>query len=68
METFEIKGEIILLNQLLKAINWCESGAQANEVIEKGFVKVNNKTELRKRNKLTKGALVSFNGQNVQLV
>lgn len=68
METFEINEEIILLNQLLKAINWCESGAQANAAIEAGLVKVNGKKELRKRNKLPKGTLVEFDGNKVKLV
>ena len=68
MTTFEIKDEIILLNQLLKAINWCESGAQANAAIEEGLVKVNGKKELRKRNKLAKGIIVEFNGEKVKLI
>lgn len=68
MTTFEIKEDIILLNQLLKAINWCESGAQANAAIEEGLVKVNGKKELRKRNKLPKGSIVEFNGEKVKLI
>lgn len=68
METFEITDDIILLNQLLKANNWCESGAQANAAIDAGLVKVNGKKELRKRNKLTKGTIVEFDGNKVKLV
>lgn len=68
MDTFEIKEDIILLNQLLKAINWCESGAQANAAIEANLVKVNGKVELRKRNKLVKGTIVEFDGNKVKLV
>ena len=68
METFEIHGELILLNQLLKALNWCESGAQANAVIEDGLVRVNGKKELRKRNKLAKGTIVELEGNKVKLV
>jgi ribosome-associated protein len=68
METFEIKEDIILLNQLLKALNWCESGAQANAAIDDGLVKVNGKVELRKRNKLVKGTIVEFDGNKVKLV
>lgn len=68
METFQIQGDIILLNQLLKALNWCENGAQANAVIDEGLVKVNGKVELRKRNKLTKGFVVEFDGNKVKLV
>ena len=68
METFEIKEEIILLNQLLKALAWCESGAQANAAIDAGLVKVNGKKELRKRNKLSKGFVVEFDRKKVELV
>jgi len=68
METLEIQGDIILLNQLLKALNWCESGAQANAAIDAGLVKVNGKKELRKRNKLSKGTIVEFDGNKVKLV
>jgi ribosome-associated protein len=67
MESFEIKGEIIQLNQLLKALGWVENGAQANSVIEEGMVKVNGKTELRKRNKLEKGYIIEFQKQKVKL-
>lgn len=68
MDTFKIRDEIILLNQLLKAMGWCENGARANEVIEEGEVKVNGNVELRKRNKLTKGTIVEFDGNKVELV
>ena len=67
MESFEIKGEIIQLNQLLKALGWVENGAQANSVIEEEMVKVNGKTELRKRNKLEKGYIIEFQKQKVKL-
>lgn len=65
--TFKIKDDIILLNQLLKAMGWCENGAQANIVIEEGKVKVNGNVELRKRNKLTRGSIVEFDGEKVEL-
>jgi ribosome-associated protein len=67
MEKFKIKGEIIHLNQLLKILNWCENGAEANSIIEQGLVKVNGKTELRKRNKLTKGMIVSYKKKEVEI-
>ncbi len=65
MNTFKITGEYIQLNQLIKAIGWCENGAEANDVIDNGLVKVNGETELRKRNKLTTGAKVEYNKQIV---
>ncbi len=67
MDSFEIQGEIIQLNQLLKVLGWVENGAQANSVIEEGLVKVNGKKELRKRNKLEKGSIVEFQKQKVKI-
>ena len=66
-ETFAIKEEIILLNQLLKALAWCESGAQTNAAIDAGLVKVNGKKELRKRNKLSKDFIIEFDGKNISI-
>ncbi|MEZ5054520.1 MAG: RNA-binding S4 domain-containing protein [Chitinophagales bacterium] len=68
MEKFEISGEYIQLNQLLKALNWCESGAHANTVIDEGLVTVNGKTELRKRNKIYKNSIISFENYKVKVV
>lgn len=65
MESFKIKGEFIQLNQLIKAMGWCENGAQANNFIDEGLVKVNGVVEHRKRNKLIVGAQVEFNGLQV---
>lgn len=65
METFKIKGEYIQLNQLIKAMGWCENGAQANSLIDEGLVKVNDVIEQRKRNKLIVGAKIEFNNQLV---
>ena len=65
MQTFKVKGEFIQLNQLLKVLGWCDSGADANTQIESGWVKVNGKAELRKRNKIVPGMVVSFNHESV---
>ena len=67
MEKFEITGDNIHLNQLLKLLHWCESGADANAAIENGEVKVNGEVELRKRNKIRKGMKVEFDGQSVEI-
>ena len=67
METFKIKGEYIQLNQLIKAMGWCENGAQANTCIDEGLVVVNGVVEHRKRNKLVVGSQVEFNGQQVTI-
>ncbi len=65
MEKFQLTEEYIQLNQLLKAIAWCSSGAEANSMIDSGQVKVNGEVELRKRNKIRKGFKVEFNNQIV---
>ena len=67
METFKIKGEYIQLNQLIKAMGWCENGAQANVLIDEGLVKVNGVVEHRKRNKLIIGSFIEFNKQQVTI-
>lgn len=67
METFKIKDDHIQLNQLLKALGWCENGADANMVIDEGMVKVNGVVELRKRNKIRAGFKVEFNGNSIMV-
>ena len=67
MQTFKIKEEFIHLNQLLKAMGWCENGGDANAAIENSRVKVNGETENRKRNKIRTGDRVEFNGNKVEV-
>ncbi|MFL5765631.1 MAG: RNA-binding S4 domain-containing protein [Bacteroidia bacterium] len=67
MQKFKIRDEYIQLNQLIKAMGWCENGAQANSLIDEGLVKVNGAVELRKRNKLIPGSTVEFNGNIVTI-
>jgi ribosome-associated protein len=68
MDVFEIDDEYIQLNQLLKVLNWVNDGAHANAVIDDGLVKVNGVKELRRRNKITNGFVVEFEGKNVKVV
>jgi ribosome-associated protein len=68
MEKFNISGEYIHLNQLLKVIGWVEDGAQANQLIDDGHVKVNGEVEFRRRNKLFPSYNVAFNGKKVEIL
>lgn len=68
MDTFTLKGEYIQLIQLLKAMNWVEHGAMAQEVVTEGLVKYNDKVDFRKRLKVRKGDVVEFNGNKVEIV
>jgi len=65
MNSFEIKGEYIHLNQLLKVLGWVNDGAMANDVIDNELVKVNGQIETRRRNKIIAGMSVSFNGKTL---
>lgn len=65
METFKLTEEYIHLNQLLKAMSWCSDGAEANNMIDAGKVKVNGIVELRRRNKIGKGFTIDFKNNSV---
>lgn len=67
MNSFEIKGEYIHLNQLLKVLGWVNDGAMANDVIDNELVKVNGQIETRRRNKIVAGMQVEFDGKSVKL-
>ncbi|MGM0612874.1 MAG: RNA-binding S4 domain-containing protein [Bacteroidota bacterium] len=68
METFIIETEYIQLIQLLKALNWVESGGMAKAVVEDGQVKVNGIPETRKRKKIIAGDVVNLDDLFVQVV
>jgi ribosome-associated protein len=66
MEIFELEDhEFIELNNLLKVTGLCESGGLAKILIGDGQVKVDGKTELRKRCKIRTGQVVEFEDQKV---
>ena len=67
MKVFKIKDDMIHLNQLLKLMGWCDTGADANEIITQGKVKVNGEVELRKRNKLKRGMVITYKDKQVTL-
>jgi len=68
MENFNITGEYIQLNQLLKVIGWANDGAEANQLIDDGMVKENGEDEFRRRNKLFPGFNVTFSGKKVEIL
>jgi ribosome-associated protein len=68
MEQFELKDEYIELIRLLKHMNWVESGGMAKVVVDDGLVKVNNEVEHRKRRKLRKGDIISFQGMKLAVI
>ena len=60
MEEIKLRDEFIKLGQAIKAANLVESGAEAKEVIQEGYVKVNGEVCLQRGKKLVAGDIVSF--------
>ena len=68
METFELSGDYIELNKLLKASGVCETGGMAKMAIENGLVTVDGTVEHRKRCKIRNGQTVEYEGQTIMVV
>lgn len=70
MEEFALKEgqEFIELLKLLKFKGWVQTGGHAKIVIDEGEVQVNGKQEFRKRNKLRKGDVVSYDGNEIKII
>lgn len=68
MKEFDLEGhDFIALNQLMKLLNWVESGGEANLRIDNGEVIVNQMVELQRRKKLRKGDKIEFNDQMIMI-
>ncbi len=68
MQTFVLEGEFIHMIQLLKALNWVEHGAMAQEVVMEGLVRYNGKVDYRKRLKVRRGDVVELDDLKVKVV
>lgn len=64
---FTLENDYIELNKLLKATGLCLTGGMAKIAIDEGLVKVDGKTELRKRCKIRKGQRVDFKGDIIEV-
>lgn len=54
--------------QLLKALNWVETGGHAQLVVMDGLVRYNGKVDRRKRLKVKVGDVVEFEGKKVKII
>lgn len=68
MQNFFLDGEYIHLIQLLKVLNWVQTGGHAQIVVLEGLVKYNGEVDFRKRLKVKKGDIVEFDGKIVKIV
>jgi ribosome-associated protein len=58
--TFELLGEFIEVNQLLKLSGLCDSGGAGKNLVASGAVSVDGKKELRKTAKIRAGQTVKL--------
>lgn len=64
---FELRGDHITLDALLKAAGLVASGGDAKALIVAGQVRVGQHVELRRGRKLRAGDVVSTNGHRLQI-
>lgn len=64
---FELRGEFITLDRLLKATGMAGSGGMAKLMVAEGKVQVDGRDELRKTAKLRAGQVVSLTGVRIHL-
>ena len=57
---FELDGEFVELNQLLKLTGLCDSGGAGKQIVASGAVQVDGAVELRKTAKIRAGQRVTL--------
>lgn len=65
---FELEGEYVELNQLLKLMGACDTGGQGKQLVAEGLVRVDGEVELRKTCKIRAGQIVQFEDLRIEVV
>lgn len=65
---FELQGEYVELNQLLKLVGLCGSGGIGKQIVASGAVSVDGRQELRKTAKIRSGQEVSVDDVTIDVV
>ncbi|HOY28221.1 MAG TPA: RNA-binding S4 domain-containing protein [Flavobacteriales bacterium] len=65
---FEVVGDHVELNQLLKLAGFCSSGGEGKHLVAAGLVQVDGQVELRKTCKIRPGQRVRYADQEVEVV
>jgi len=65
---FELNGDFIELNQLLKLVGLCDSGGAGKMLVASGEVSVDGVQELRKTAKIRAGQKVMLGDVEIQVV
>ena len=64
---FDLAGEYVELNQLLKLVGVVDSGGAGKHVVASGDVSVDGKQELRKTAKIRAGQVVTLGDIRIQV-
>ncbi len=65
--SFELRGDYIALDSLLKAVGAAESGGRAKTMVAEGMVQVDGQDESRKTAKIRAGQVVSLPGFRIRV-
>jgi ribosome-associated protein len=65
---FDLAGEFVELNQLLKLAGLCDSGGAGKNMVASGVVSVDGKKELRKTAKIRAGQVVSIGDVRISVI
>lgn len=65
---FQLEGDYVELNQLLKLVGLCGSGGIGKQIVASGAVTVDGRQELRKTAKIRAGQQVSVEDVTIRVV
>jgi ribosome-associated protein len=65
---FQLNGEFVELNQLLKMVGLCDSGGAGKVLVAEGVVSVDGKIELRKTAKIRAASVVSLGDVRISVL
>lgn len=65
---FQLQGEFIALNDLLKLSGVCDSGGAGKALVAEGVVSVDGQIETRKTAKIRAGQVVSLSGVRIRVL
>ncbi len=65
---FDLRGEFVELNQLLKLVGICDSGGAGKALVASGEVSVDGEAELRKTRKVYAGSVVEIGDVQIRVI
>jgi len=65
---FQLNGDFVELNQLLKLVGVCDSGGAGKQLVAEGVVSVDGHVELRKTCKVRAGSVVTLGDVRITVI